>query len=1137
MASETNDGKDGGLLKGKRHEDKNGNSLGGIKAIVTDTNQMVELEGGEVIINREASKKHWKELSRINQSAGGGVPILPPDNAVSDTEEYKKGGRTIEFNPNLLPNKWVYAYAKKIKEKYPKVWGLGGNEYGNEAFKNLERAYERGNWTENEEWMYVKWQSFNARHKKDFRIAGVIANLKWLNVVENGWDYMKNLIEEEIEKRYQKGWKHKMETGGAVKGSNNKTGEKFAVVIGSEIQSDEYVENGIELNVRKSYGSRISEVKLVFDVNRNLDRIVDYGYSLEGIPNKSYSKTINYSADKKKTIQILSDMFNPSFAKNLIQTDAKKMVKGGGVKNSVTQKEYLEYLTDSSLEMDIANQNLIDYLKSKGVSNTGLLPTEIKNDLKYKELFTKFNVAKEKASLKVNVKLSASADRMVRMDALQEYKKILANEIAKQNKMAKGGGVKFVGGGKLPATFKVGDYFTKKGTGDTLFLIYSTKYIKVHWNDVLKPSTKGNYPLSTFLSMIRKGEVEIVKGVPKEQKVEFKTGDIFRTKGTGDEEWEILKVSDTEVEYKGLQSNQKMKLSRTQFESNFTDAMDWDLRWYRVENKEVEFEVDDLVIYKYRKGLGQVQKVTKTNGVTTYEIVLTDGTKYFDTTDFNWKIADDSDLKERFFNRVLVSARLGNYEIVDVTQHLPKKYFLSSAGGMDFNLTANDLFDLLSGLQVNEYHLKKDDNKEDVVRYITYEEYDEIFNGGDIGGYEGEILPILEAEPIDEKLKKKFLRGGSYVYTINKYDKADIDIRWTTLSAEYKAWKNKGKTEEKPKETSDFEFVQKTPTGVKSKLNYLQQILVRSKPFKDWFGDWETASKNYIANGKKDFDKDFKNVSKVMDMETLEPRVVYHGTPRPEEFFVFETRATGLNRPYSYFAHNIEYSQNFHTENSKVLYHCFLNVRTPFRALGKGYEQRRENADYWEDKIIGTIAWDKYAEISKTNKGAISIKKVMSAMGNYLYALAGNNAPFWRIMSFDIIGLFKAFLQHYEYDGMFYSEEWTKGYDEKNPAEFTKAVCVFNPQQIKLADGRNLAFDGNNPDIRYKKGGEVEPPNDHINRKAKLGNLLFGKKYADGGNLEQQHLQDNRMVETSPPKKQNESTTFVEDLINKMKNN
>jgi hypothetical protein len=53
----TNDGKKGGWLVGKRHNDKNGNPIGGIKAIVTDAgNRPVELEGGEVIINREASK-------------------------------------------------------------------------------------------------------------------------------------------------------------------------------------------------------------------------------------------------------------------------------------------------------------------------------------------------------------------------------------------------------------------------------------------------------------------------------------------------------------------------------------------------------------------------------------------------------------------------------------------------------------------------------------------------------------------------------------------------------------------------------------------------------------------------------------------------------------------------------------------------------------------------------------------------------------------------------------------------------------------------------------------------------------------------------------------------------------------------
>lgn len=198
---QTNNGKKGGLLKGKPHYDKNGKPMGGIKAVVTDSGQQVELEGGEVIINKEASKKHWKELSRINQSAGGGVPILPPDED-DGGDEFADGGRTIEFNPNHLPNRWVYQYAKNIKEKYPKVWDMGGNIFGNEAFKNLERALKRGYWTDNEKWMYIKWQSFNARHSGDIRIAGIIANLKWLNKVDKGWDYMKQLIEAEIDKKY-----------------------------------------------------------------------------------------------------------------------------------------------------------------------------------------------------------------------------------------------------------------------------------------------------------------------------------------------------------------------------------------------------------------------------------------------------------------------------------------------------------------------------------------------------------------------------------------------------------------------------------------------------------------------------------------------------------------------------------------------------------------------------------------------------------------------------------------------------------------------------------------------------------------------------------------------------------------------
>ena len=222
--NETSNGKKGGLLKGKPHYDENGKSLGGVKAIVTDTNTPVELEGGEVIINKHASKKYWKELSKINQSAGNGVPIKNPNGSDDeDPEEYKEGGRIINFNPNHLPNKRILTYAKNIKSKYPKVWDLGGNIFGNEAFKNLQRVSERGYWLESEKWMYIKWRSFVARHTHDFRIKGVIAMLKWVDKVGKGWDYMKNLIEAEIEKKYPS----KMEQGGQVVTYRNKFNKKY----------------------------------------------------------------------------------------------------------------------------------------------------------------------------------------------------------------------------------------------------------------------------------------------------------------------------------------------------------------------------------------------------------------------------------------------------------------------------------------------------------------------------------------------------------------------------------------------------------------------------------------------------------------------------------------------------------------------------------------------------------------------------------------------------------------------------------------------------------------------------------------------------------------------------------------------
>ena len=94
MSKETHNGKKGGLFKGPSH------AKGGIKGIVTDTNQPIEVEGGEIIINKSASAEHCETLSKINQSSGNGVAIPCDKQAISsyfeaggqvyaDTEEYQ----------------------------------------------------------------------------------------------------------------------------------------------------------------------------------------------------------------------------------------------------------------------------------------------------------------------------------------------------------------------------------------------------------------------------------------------------------------------------------------------------------------------------------------------------------------------------------------------------------------------------------------------------------------------------------------------------------------------------------------------------------------------------------------------------------------------------------------------------------------------------------------------------------------------------------------------------------------------------------------------------------------------------------------------------------------------------------------
>lgn len=128
-------GKVGGMLVGKRH------SEGGIKAINKATNQPLEMEGGEVVITRNAVSDDTKRefegkmmtnreiLSKINES-GGGVSFAKGGSVKSKEDcgcnHYDEGGKV-----------------KSLKKKYPNDFKKGVNEETREhidTFRHLKEG-------------------------------------------------------------------------------------------------------------------------------------------------------------------------------------------------------------------------------------------------------------------------------------------------------------------------------------------------------------------------------------------------------------------------------------------------------------------------------------------------------------------------------------------------------------------------------------------------------------------------------------------------------------------------------------------------------------------------------------------------------------------------------------------------------------------------------------------------------------------------------------------------------------------------------------------------------------------------------------------------------------------------------------
>ena len=104
-------------------------------------------------------------------------------------------------------------FAANLKENHPEIWRLGGNIRGNSQYRKLTSALGKsaGQLNGTQKNAIELREAWVARHYKDFRIAGVIAQVKWLAVGSKGEKYMKDLIKEEIKKRAERKANHSLQ--------------------------------------------------------------------------------------------------------------------------------------------------------------------------------------------------------------------------------------------------------------------------------------------------------------------------------------------------------------------------------------------------------------------------------------------------------------------------------------------------------------------------------------------------------------------------------------------------------------------------------------------------------------------------------------------------------------------------------------------------------------------------------------------------------------------------------------------------------------------------------------------------------------------------------------------------------------
>jgi hypothetical protein len=255
-----------------------------------------------------------------------------------------------------------------------------------------------------------------------------------------------------------------------------------------------------------------------------------------------------------------------------------------------------------------------------------------------------------------------------------------------------------------------------------------------------------------------------------------------------------------------------------------------------------------------------------------------------------------------------------------------------------------------------------------------------------------------------------------------------------------------------------------TPTGVPSKLDVQAYYAVRTTYFKKWFGDWEQAAET----------GDYSNCSLLVDEDTKEPRIMYHGVRRFDPRVQTGAMGSGITRPFgefnppnfpaTYFGDSLAYVDFYagQAENQpKVdpnyegfIYSVFINMRNPIRLQGLGL--------YSSYKDLLAYVAIKYGIVVKPSQELLT--KIQGEK---------KRLKVWNYVRNDfnlILTLKKA-----GYDGIIQYGDVPKFNVEGQPSGMfeEKEYLVFEPNQVKSAVVKKSFYLPQFNDIRFKDGGNV----------------------------------------------------------------